>query len=140
MLGIAQTAARRTRMIAISYAHTENISVHTNSRPLILGMLLAAAISVALAGCNQGKTDLSSSTADSTVGTDIDDTLVTTKAKSALFVDAGIKSFDLKVETRKDAVHISGFVDSQDQIDKAIIVARAADGVASVGNEMSIKQ
>jgi hyperosmotically inducible protein len=44
---------------------------------------------------------------ETTVGTEIDDTVVTTKVKSALLADADIKSFDLKVETRKGAVQLS---------------------------------
>lgn len=74
------------------------------------------------------------------MGTEIDDTVVTTKVKSALFADPDIKSFDLKVETRKGAVQLSGFVDSQAQIDQAITIAHKVAGVTSVGNEMNIKK
>jgi hyperosmotically inducible protein len=114
--------------------------MRTDSRPFIPGVLLAAAISVPLTGCDQERTDLSSSASDSTVATDIDDTRVTTKVKSALSVDADVSSFDLKVEIRKGVVQLSAFVDSHVQMGKAIIVARAGDGVTSVGNEMRIKQ
>ncbi len=56
--------------------------------------------------------------AKTTVGTEIDDTVVTTKVKSALLADAEIKSFDVKVETRKGAVQLSGFVDNQMSLKK----------------------
>lgn len=75
-----------------------------------------------------------------TVGTKIDDSVVTTRVKSALRVDPDIKNFDFKVETRKGEVQLSGFVDNQSQIERAIETARGIEGVRSVRNEMSIKK
>ena len=63
------------------------------------------------------------------MGTDIDDSTITTKVKSALLADADVKSFDIKVETRKGEVQLSGFVDNQAQIDRAIAVAKGVEGV-----------
>jgi hyperosmotically inducible protein len=45
----------------------------------------------------------------------------------------------LKVETRKGEVMLSGFVDNQMQIDRAIIVARGVSGVTNIDNKMSLK-
>ncbi len=61
--------------------------------------------------------------AKTTVGTEIDDSVITTKAKSALLKDTGLESCDIKVETHKGEVQLSGFVDSQAQMDRAIAVA-----------------
>ena len=58
----------------------------------------------------------------------------------ALLADTTVKSFDIAVLTRKGEVQLSGFVDSQGQIDRALEVTRGVEGVASVGNEMSIKK
>jgi len=44
------------------------------------------------------------------------------------------------VETRKNEVQLSGFVDNQTQIDRAIEITRGVEGVESVINKMSIKQ
>ena len=44
---------------------------------------------------------------------------------SALIGDPDIKSFDFKVETRKGEVQLSGFVDNQIQVDRAMAVARS---------------
>jgi hyperosmotically inducible protein len=44
------------------------------------------------------------------------------------------------VVTRKGEVQLSGFVDSQTQIDRAIAVTRAVEGVQNVVNQMSIKK
>jgi hyperosmotically inducible protein len=75
-----------------------------------------------------------------TVGNKVDDNIVTTRVKSALLADASVKSFDIAVVTRKGEVQLSGFVDNQGQIDRAVEVTRAVTGVAGVGNEMSIKK
>jgi len=77
--------------------------------------------------------------AKTTVGTEIDDSAVTTKVKSALMADADVKSFDIKVETSKGVVQLSGFVDNQGQIDRAVTVAKGVDGVKSVENNMNVK-
>ena len=75
-----------------------------------------------------------------TVGSTIDDGVVTARVKSALLSDPGVKSFDIAVVTRKGEVQLSGYVDNQEQIDRAVDAARAVEGVKSVGNEMSIKK
>ncbi len=106
---------------------------------LVLGVTLAGAMSVLIAGCGNRQDELPTPSASTTVGMEIDDTVVTTKVKSALLSDPDIKSFDLKVETRKGAVQLSGFVDNQAQIDRAITTARGVEGVGSVENNMSLK-
>jgi hypothetical protein len=42
--------------------------------------------------------------------------------------------------TRLDAVQLSGFVNNQEQMDKAVTLASAVPGVHRVSNEMKIKQ
>lgn len=78
--------------------------------------------------------------ASTTVGTDIDDSVITSSVKSALLADADTKSLDSKVETRKGEVLLSGFVDSQMQMDHAMVVARGVEGVRLVRNEMGMKK
>lgn len=106
---------------------------------LVLGVTLAGAISVLIAGCGNRQDEVPKPAASTSVGTQIDDTVVTTKVKSALFGDPAIKSFDLKVETRKGVVQLSGFVDNQAQIDRAITATRGVEGVKSVENHISLK-
>lgn len=74
-----------------------------------------------------------------TVGTEIDDSVVTANVKAALLADAEIKSFDFKVETRKGEVQLSGFVDNQTQLDRAIAITYAVTGVKSIQNNVSLK-
>jgi hyperosmotically inducible protein len=112
--------------------------MHIERKALILG-LVTAALSLLAAGCSKSQDETQASAAKTTVGTEIDDTVVTTKVKSALLADADIKSFDLKVETRKGAVQLSGFVDNQAQIDRAIAATSAIEGVKSVENGITLK-
>ena len=104
----------------------------------ILGAAFASA-ALLIAGCSKSDVEPQAAAAKTTVGTEIDDTVVTTKVKSALLADADIKSFDLKVETRKGVVQLSGFVDSQAQVERAIAATRAVAGVMSVENGVTLK-
>jgi hypothetical protein len=73
------------------------------------------------------------------VGEALDDTTITAKVKAALFQAPDVKGLDVKVETVKAVVQLSGFVTSQLQIDKAVEVAKGVRGVRDVQNKMSVK-
>lgn len=75
-----------------------------------------------------------------TVGNQLDDSVITARVKTALLADSSIKGLDITVTTRKGEAQLSGFVDNQGQIDRAVAVARGIEGVTQVGNEMSIKK
>ena len=110
-----------------------------NRKVVVLGVTLSAALSMLITGCDRPRQDPPPAAASTTVGTQIDDSVVTAKVKSALLVDPDINSFALKVETRKGRVQLSGFVENQAQIDRAITITRAVEGVASVDNAVSLK-
>ena len=78
--------------------------------------------------------------ATTSAGTTIDDSVITTKVKAALLADPDVKSFDIAVETHKGEVQLSGFVDTQEQMDQAVEIAKKIEGVTNVGNKMSIKK
>lgn len=69
----------------------------------------------------------------------IDDSVITTKVKAAVFNEPSLKSFEIKVVTFKGAVQLSGFVSSEADIKKAVEVARSVKGVTSVKNDMLVK-
>ena len=69
----------------------------------------------------------------------VDDTVITTKVKTAVFNEPTLKSAEINVETFKGVVQLSGFVSSQAAESKAIEVARTVGGVKSVKNDMRIK-
>jgi osmotically-inducible protein OsmY len=69
----------------------------------------------------------------------IDDTAITTKVKAAIFNEPTLKSAEINVETFKGVVQLSGFVNSNADIHKAVEVARGVKGVKSVKNDMRHK-
>ncbi len=69
----------------------------------------------------------------------IDDSVLTTKVKAAVFNEPSLKSTEINVETFKGVVQLSGFVNSQADINKAADVARNVKGVKSVKNDMRVK-
>jgi len=73
------------------------------------------------------------------VGEALDDATITAKVKAALLQAPDVKGLDVKVETDKAVVQLSGFVASQAQIDKAVEVAKGVRGVREVQNKMSVK-
>jgi len=69
----------------------------------------------------------------------VDDSVITTKVKAAVFEDAALKSAEINVETFKGRVQLSGFVSSQAAINRATELARGIKGVTSVANDMRLK-
>lgn len=71
-----------------------------------------------------------------TAGAVIDDSTITTSVKSQLLAEKDVNSFDIKVKTFKGNVQLSGFVDSKWQMDKAVNIAAATEGVLHVQNDL----
>ncbi len=106
---------------------------------LVLSTALAGVMTIVIAGCNKPQQATGTPPPSTTVGTEIDDSVVTTRVKSALVADPDVKGFDFKVETRKGEVQLSGFADDQTKIDRAIAVTRGVAGVKSIDNKVSVK-
>jgi osmotically-inducible protein OsmY len=69
----------------------------------------------------------------------IDDSVITTKVKAEIFGDDSLKSSEINVETFKGVVQLSGFVNSQEDINRAVELARGVQGVTAVKNDMQVK-
>jgi len=69
----------------------------------------------------------------------VDDSVITTKVKALLANDDFVKSFQIGVETYKGTVQLSGFVNSQQAVNKAGQIARSVKGVNSVKNNLIVK-
>lgn len=69
----------------------------------------------------------------------LDDSIITTKVKAEIFNDDSLKSSEINVETFKGVVQLSGFVNSQSDINRAIEISRRVKGVTSVKNDMRLK-
>jgi hyperosmotically inducible protein len=73
-----------------------------------------------------------------TVGETIDDATVTTRVKTALLNDPDVGGLRIDVDTFKGIVTLSGAVKSAAERDKAIALARKANGVKDVKSTLQI--
>ena len=96
------------------------------------GILVLAVVLASAWGC------ASTSTKEGT-GEYVDDSVITAKVKAAIFNDPTLKVNEINVETFKGVVQLSGFVNSQADINKAVQVAGGVAGVKSVKNDMRLK-
>jgi len=78
-------------------------------------------------------------TSKESTGEYLDDSVITSKVKTAIFAEESLKVAEINVETFKGVVQLSGFVNSRGDIDKAVAVARQVKGVTSVKNDMRVK-
>jgi len=62
----------------------------------------------------------------------VDDTKLTAQVKAALLNEPTLKSDEIKVETYRGVVRLSGFVGSTADEDRAVAIARGVAGVKSV--------
>jgi osmotically-inducible protein OsmY len=96
-------------------------------RSLVLLMLIAT-----FAACASTRTHEST-------GEYVDDSVITTKVKALIAEDDFFKSFKISVETYKGIVQLSGFVNSQQAVDKAGQIVRSVKGVKSIKNDLIVK-
>lgn len=68
-----------------------------------------------------------------------DDSVVTTKVKAAILNDPDLKVLQINVETFKGVVQLSGFVDSEAMMARAVEVTRGVAGVKSVTDSMRVR-
>ena len=69
----------------------------------------------------------------------VDNAVLTTKVKAAIFNEPTLKSAEINVESFKGEVQLSGFVSSAAARATAVDVTRAVAGVQSVKNNMIVK-
>lgn len=69
----------------------------------------------------------------------IDDATITTKVKTVILNDPMLKVLQIKVETYKGVVLLSGFVDTLQAASHADEVAEKVKGVKSVRNELVVR-
>lgn len=94
--------------------------------------LLVVALMVSALGC-------ASTSPQGSTAAYIDDSWITTKVKTEIFKEPSLKVADINVETHKNVVQLSGFVDSSASMNKAVAIARSVDGVTSVKNDMRLR-
>lgn len=94
---------------------------------VILALVLASMLGCASTSDHEG------------TGQYVDDSVITTKVKAAIFNEPSLKVSEINVETYKGIVQLSGFVKYQADMAKAVEVSRGVAGVRSVKNDMRLK-
>jgi osmotically-inducible protein OsmY len=69
----------------------------------------------------------------------IDDSAITTKVKAAFVEDKVVKATEVKVDTFKGNVQLSGFADNKAEIERAVRIAGQVPGVKTVRNDIIVK-
>jgi len=101
-------------------------------RNVVINILVLVMFIATLAACAATSTRESS-------GEYVDDSVITTKVKSLLASDDFLKSFQIGVETYQGTVQLSGFVNSQKAVDKAVEIVKSVKGVKSLKNNLIVK-
>lgn len=115
-----------------------------NKRIGFLLFTVAMTAMMTLVGCN--KTPQAPGTPPVAAGqpvpaaVNVSDVDVTEHVKTALHQSDSLNSFDITVVTLKGDVRLIGVLDSQAQIDEAIKIARASDGVHAIHAELTLKK
>ncbi|QDF95721.1 transporter [Azoarcus sp. DD4] len=101
-------------------------------RKSIRASLGIAAMLAALSACS------GTPTREST-GEYLDDSAITAKVKSAFVQDKTVSALQIKVETFKGSVQLSGYADHAAEAQRAVELARDVPGVKSVKNDIRLK-
>jgi osmotically-inducible protein OsmY len=96
---------------------------------LTLWLLFAAAM-FALGGCAGAGTK---------TGNAVDDTVITTKVKSAFVGDQKVSAMNIGVETNQGVVTLTGTAKDWSESAKAAELARGVQGVRTVHNNITVK-
>lgn len=89
-------------------------------------------ISLVLTACASTKNQESS-------GEYVDNTAISLKVKARLLANKETKGTSIDVESYKGTVILSGFIDSDDERNKAINIAKSVQGVKEVKSALYIK-
>ena len=103
-----------------------------------MNRLLRAAAAVFLGATLLSALGCAATPTRESTGQYVDDSVITTKVKAAILDRPTLKVFEIKVDTFKGVVTLSGVVRSQATIDEATAVARTVAGVKSVRNNLRL--
>jgi osmotically-inducible protein OsmY len=111
---------------------TSKPPMNTSKSLFIFRFVSIVLIVLALAGCAGGKTYEST-------GEYLDNAALTTKVKATILGDSKLKMFQINVKSFRGVILLSGFVDSQAMVDRAVDLTRKIKGVKSVTNSLVVK-
>jgi osmotically-inducible protein OsmY len=69
----------------------------------------------------------------------LDDALISSRVKAAFAADPEVKATEVKVDTYKGTVQLSGFVETDEARTRALQLARDVEGVKKVKDAMEVR-
>ncbi len=111
-------------------------AINTGKTLKAFGLILALG-ALPLAG---GLTGCAGNRYTQSTGEHIDDRADSSRVRKALDADTQYKYGDVKVQTFKGVVQLSGFVNSRDQKNRASDLAKKVEGIKEVQNNISVKE
>ena len=102
--------------------------------------LSALVLSIGALAMAPGLTGCAGERYTQSTGERIDDKVDSTRVRGALSEDTQYKYEDVKVQTFKGVVQLSGFVNSRDQKNRAGDLAKKVEGVKEVENNITVKE
>jgi osmotically-inducible protein OsmY len=109
----------------------------STGRVLKLSAVILSVGALAIAG---GMTGCAGDRYTQSTGERIDDKADSSRVRDRLSEDTQYKYDDVKVQTFKGVVQLSGFVNSRDQKNRAGDLARKVQGVKEVENNITVKE
>ncbi|ABM03829.1 transport-associated protein [Psychromonas ingrahamii 37] len=104
---------------------------------LVLSATLISAI--VLTGCNNQEDIAAKILLPTKIISEVNDSDVNIRIKAALFADQALKYLEIKVQTHKGDVLLTGEVDSQNRIDHVNKLVMSIKGVHTTHNHLIIK-
>jgi len=65
-----------------------------------------------------------------------DDIMITTQIHEAILDELSLRPFDINVRTTKGVVELSGTVNTRDDMDRAMTIARGVKGIRYIKNDL----
>ena len=109
----------------------------STGRVLKLSALILSVSALAMVG---GMTGCAGDRYTQSTGERIDDKANSSRVRDRLSEDTQYKYEDVKVQTFKGVVQLSGFVNSRDQKNRAGDLAKKVEGVKEVENNITVKE
>ena len=73
-------------------------------------------------------------------GEQYDDIVITTKVYEAIIDEPSLRPYDINVRTVKGVVELSGIVNTRDEMDRAVAIARGIKDIKFVRNDIRLLQ
>jgi hyperosmotically inducible periplasmic protein len=116
----------------------QNLPVTVSRLPFIVVLALSAFSLIA--GCQSTPANAPANTVtNDATGAQMSDAAIAARVKAAISADAELRFLPVSVATYRGAVMLSGTVNSDVQIQKAVAITRGVPGVQSVNNDLLVR-